>query len=101
MLKTNQFQVTSKETLYAFASKYDLGISTSKEDGETLYSLHSSKNLDCDTDKLCQELQKLLSNKQPVFLSIGDSIIAITPDNIVRQPKSDFVKAMMKDISNL
>lgn len=101
MLKTNQFQVTSKEALYAFASKYDLGISTSKEDGETLYSLHSPKNLDCDTDKLCQELQKLLSNKQPVFLSIGDSIIAITPDNIVRQSKSDFVKAIMKDISNL
>lgn len=98
MIKTNQFQVTSKEALQSLASQYSLEVITKEENNKTAYSLYSSSEFEGDIGKLCQELQKLLSNEQLVFLSIGDSTIAITPDKITIKPATSITASILLDM---
>lgn len=101
MLRTNQFQVTSKGDLESIASKYALEIDT-KED---TYSLHSPKPLKCNINELCQELQKILPNETVLFLDIVEKeeklFIAVAPDKITIKPASNITTSILLDMLNL
>lgn len=105
MLKTNQFQITSKEAFYAFASKYQLEIYTKEEKNKTTYSLLSNRIFEGNVEELCQEFQKLLSNEELVFFDINctqeNLFIAITPDKIITKPATSITTAILLDILDL
>lgn len=101
MLKTNQFQVTSKEALCALAFKYQLEVITKEENNKTTYSLYASSKFKGNVDELCQEFQKLLSNEELVFLSTEDSTIAITTDKITIKPATSITASILLDMLDL
>lgn len=102
MLKTNQFQVTSKEALCALAFKYQLEVITKEENNKTTYSLYASSEFKGNVDELCQEFQKLLSNEELVFFDINctqeNLFIAITTDKITIKPATSITASILLDM---